>query len=403
MRKIKDILKAAALLCLACRAAYASDGGFSAHIAASTLDPKMEWWFNLPADSAPNIVETPRVYFHQNFSVFPFFEKAAVRDGNFDIQYSVYSIAPDGRRTKVSDNISLKGKKAGKDIIVASTEYVAACFDRNSPEGLYTFEIEARDKTAKKSATAKTTVRLSEWVSPIPMTDKKLVADTILKFYENPSPDVLYSLFFSNEFDLEQKGAPNDLNFINLGFVRAAFKRNEFLLSPIRESFAQSKPLDRAKIIFLFAILDEARVDDTLLTPAERKYQDAMRKADIPDPYKEWDTVLGAAQIDMLTGEFLADGTFRPIRRIMDLLSYVDEAKFAQKMMSERKKPADRDEMKKMMLGLYHIVALKSLLTGAERFPLLKKYCQWAIENKALPNSTYELLGGIAKEQPQGK
>ena len=100
----------------------------------------------------------------------------------------------------------------------------------------------------------------------------------------------------------------------------------------------------------------------------------------------------------MLMGEFLADGTFKPVRRIMDLLSYVDEAKFAQKMMSERKKPADKDEMKKMMLGLYHIVALKSLMTGAERFPLLKKYCQWAIENKALPNSTYELLGGISKK-----
>lgn len=94
MRKIKDTLKAAAaLLCLACQAANASGGGFSAHIAASTLDPKMEWWFNLPADSAPNIVETPRVYFHQNFSVFSFFEKAAVKDGNFDIKYSVYSLS----------------------------------------------------------------------------------------------------------------------------------------------------------------------------------------------------------------------------------------------------------------------------------------------------------------------
>lgn len=140
------------------------------------------------------------------------------------------------------------------------------------------------------------------------MLDAALVKKSILGFYLNPSPDTLYSLFFSKSLDLEQKGAPNDLNFINLGFLRAAFKRNSFLLPPMRENFAGFKPLDRAKIIFLFAVLDEARIDFNILTPAERDYQDAMRKAKIPDPYAEWDPVIGAAQIDMLWGEFFADG-----------------------------------------------------------------------------------------------
>ena len=391
---MKKTAKFLCALALACASVAAFGADFSAQVAASTLDPKMEWWFNLPADSAPNIVQTERVYFHQDFSVFAFFDKAAVKDGDFDIEYSIYSVYPDGKRAKAADNIRLKGKKLSKDIIVASNEYVGVCFDKNYREGVYTFEIEARDKIAGAVSKSSTQVRLSEWTPPAPMLDAALVKKSILGFYLNPSPDTLYSLFFSKSLDLEQKGAPNDLNFINLGFLRAAFKRNSFLLPPMRENFAGFKPLDRAKIIFLFAVLDEARIDFNILTPAERDYQDAMRKAKIPDPYAEWDPVIGAAQIDMLWGEFFADGTYKPIRRIMDLLAYAEEAKFTQACLSAGKRPESRADWKKFMYGAYHSVALQSLLRNSERFPLVKKYCMWALENGGLPDSTYRLFGG---------
>lgn len=373
--------------------------GFSAQILASFQDPKMEWWFNLPADSAPNVVQTDRVFFHQDFSLFSFFEKAAVKDGNFAVKYSVYSIAPDGRRKKISENVSVKGKKPSQNIIVASTEFVSVCFDKNSPEGLYEFEIEANDEISGAKSTYKTKVRLADWTSPMPMLDKKIVDETILGFYNNPSPEKLYSAFFSKELNLEQKGAPNNLNYIYLGFFQAAFKRNSFLIPIIRDAFRNASPLDRAKTIFLFAILDEARVDVNLLTPKEKEYQEAMRNAQIPDPYKEWDNVVGAVQIDMLWGEFFADGTYRPVRRIMDLLSYVEEAKFTHKSIAENKKPEKKEDWKKLMLGAYHTVALQSLLANAQRFPLVKKYCLWAIENRNLPDSTYQLLGDVADKK----
>lgn len=396
MKKLRIIF--AAIILAASAAVSSAESEFAAQIAASTQDPKMEWWFNLPTDSAPKVIQTNRVYFHQDFSLFAFFEKAGVKDGGFDITYSIYSISPSGKKAKVADNVSLKGKKTSKNVIVASNEYVSCCFDKNFAEGLYTFEIEARDAISQTTASAKTSVRLSEWTAPIPMMDKKAVDSAILDFYNNPSPDTLYSIFFSKELNLEQKGAPNDLNYIYLGFFRAAFKRNSFLLPAMRESFVNYTPLDRAKIIFLFAILDEARIDFNILTPAEKEYQDAIRNAKIPDPYKDWDPVLGAVQIDILWGEFFADGTYRPVRRIMDLLMYVEEAKFTRKSLDENKKPEKKEDWKKFMLGAYHTVALKSLLQNAGRFPLVKKYCLWAIENKNLPESTYRLLGDVAEK-----
>ena len=96
----------------------------------------------------------------------------------------------------------------------------------------------------------------------------------------------------------------------------------------------------------------------------------------------------------MLWGEFFADGTYKPIRRIMDLLAYAEEAKFTQACLSAGKRPESRADWKKFMYGAYHSVALQSLLRNSERFPLVKKYCMWALENGGLPDSTYRLFGG---------
>lgn len=379
--------------------ATASVYAFEAQIVASIQDKKMEWWFNQPANSAPQVIEVDHVFFHQEFSIFAFFKNASVKDGNFHITYTITSIDPNEKKTIVTKGVSQKGKKASDSVIVASTETVSACFDKNNKDGLYTFEISAKDEISGKTSESKIHLRVVDWNAPIPMTDKKQIKDTILGFYKNPSPEILYSMFYSRELNLEQRGAPNELNYIYAGFFRSAFMRNSFLTPHIRRAFPNMTPLDRAKTIYLFALIDEARIDFNILTESEKKYQDAMRKADIPAPYSKWDNVLGAVQIDMLWGEFFADGTYKPIRRIMDLLAYTEEGNFTVRSIMEKRKPQNSEEWKKMMLGAYHSAALNSILKNAERFELVRKYCQWALENKDIPESTFKLLGEISEKK----
>ncbi len=371
---------------------------FVAQIIPSAQDSKMEWWFNLPANSAPNVIQTNRVFYFQNFSIFSFFENAAIVDGKFNVSYSISSTDPKGKKSVVAENISMKGEKLSQGVIIASTHAVQACFNKISPKGKYVFEISAKDEISGATSKNEVLVELEEWVTPTPIVGKKEVEYTILNFYKNPSPESLYSLFYSRDLNLEQKGAPNDLNYVYLGFFRAAFLRNSFLASHIRKEFPTMSTLDRAKTLFLFAIIDEARIDFNILTESEKKYQDAMRKADIPAPYADWNPVLGAVQIDMLLGEFLADGTYKPVRRIMDLLSFAEEGNYAINMLSQKKRPSNQAEWRKMMLGVYHNVAVRSLLDNSERFELFRKYCKWALENKDIPESTYKLFGDILEK-----
>ncbi len=371
---------------------------FVARITPSVQDSKMEWWFNLPTNSAPNVIAIDKVLYFQNFSIFSFFENAAIVDGKFNVTYSISSTDPNGKRTVVAENISMKGEKLSQGVIVASTHAVQACFNKMSPKGKYTFEITAKDEISGATSKGETIVTLSEWNASGPLLGKKTVELAILNYHKNPSPELLYSIFYSPDLDLEQKGAPNDLNYIYLGFIRSAFLRNSFLSPYIRNTFPTMSTLDRAKTLYLFSIIDEARIDFNLLTETERKYQDAMRKADIPAPYADWNPVLGAVQIDMLLGEFLADGTYKPIRRIMNLLSFVEEGNFAFTMLTEKRKPANREEWKKMMMGVYHNAAIHTILNNAERFELVRKYCKWALENKDIPESTHKLFGDILEK-----
>ncbi len=372
---------------------------FEAQITASTQDSKMEWWFNLPANSAPHVIENDTVLYYQNFSIFAFFENASIKDGKYDITYSVTSTNPKGKKTLISENIRQKGEKKSQSVIVASTNAIKACFYKDSPEGEYNFEIEAKDEVSGVTSKNTITVKLKEWTPPPPIFGKREVDNAILGFYKNPAPEILYALFYSPDLNLEQKGAPNDLNYIYLGFFRAAFLRNSFLATYLRREFPNMTPLNRAKTIYLFAITDEARIDFDILTEAEKKYQDAMRKSDIPAPYADWNPVLGAVQIDMLWGEFFADGTYKPIRRIMDLLSYTEEGNFAITSLTQKRKPTTRQEWKKMMMGMYHNAAMRSLLNNAERFELVRKYCLWALQNNDIPQSAHKLLDDIVEKQ----
>lgn len=373
--------------------------GFSAQVAASPQDKKMEWWFNQPANSAPQVIELNRVFFHQEFSLFAFFENAEIKDGKYQIKYSITSTDPNGNKTTIISDSVQKGTKASKNVIVASTEAVGVCLNKNYPEGLYTYEIIATDEISGKKASSKIHLRLVDWNAPIPMSDKIEVNKAIFAFYKNPSPETLYSIFYSRELNLEQRGAPNDLNYIFAGFFRAAFLRNSFLTPYLREKFPSMTPLDRAKTIYLFALMDEARIDFNILNESEKKYQDAMRKANIPAPYAKWDKLLGAVQIDLLWGEFFADGTYKPIRRILDLLAYTEEGNFTVRSLMEKRRPQTREEWEKLMLGACHNAALNSILNNAGRFELVKKYCQWALQNKDIPESTFKLLEEISEKK----
>lgn len=368
---------------------------FAAMLYVSIQDPSMEWWFNVPANAAPHISELKKIFFNQEFSLFPFANNAKVKDGKFEMSYTITMESPDGKSTDLVRDAKFDGTKVSDDIIVACPDVIDFKLDRRFPEGLYKFKMSATDKISGETSEYENHIRLTEWSAPATFADKKLVAEYVRAYSLQPSPDILYSIVFSNDFDLEQKGAPNSLNYTYLGFIKAAFKKNMFLLSQIRDTFKSMSDINRAKFILILALLDAEAVDETQLTEVEKQYQKKIRTFKMPNPYGKWDPFLGAAQIDMLWGEFFANGTYRPIRRILNILSHAKDAAFADGLAEKRQAPKTREEWDKYMFGRLYKAALKTVAINASKYPLVEQYCAWALQHGDIPKVSYEVLSPL--------
>ena len=368
---------------------------FAAMLYVSIQDPSMEWWFNVPANAAPHISELKKIFFNQEFSLFPFANNAKVKDGKFEMSYTITMESPDGKSTDLVRDAKFDGTKVSDDIIVACPDVIDFKLDRRFPEGLYKFKMSATDKISGETSEYENHIRLTEWSAPATFADKKLVAEYVRAYSLQPSPDILYSIVFSNDFDLEQKGAPNSLNYTYLGFIKAAFKKNMFLLSQIRDTFKSMSDINRAKFILILALLDAEAVDETQLTEVEKQYQKKIRTFKMPNPYGKWDPFLGAAQIDMLWGEFFANGTYRPIRRILNILSHAKDAAFADALAEKRQAPKTREEWDRYMFGRLYKAALKTVAINASKYPLVEQYCAWALQHGDIPKVSYEVLSPL--------
>ena len=368
---------------------------FAAMLYVSIQYPSMEWWFNVPANAAPHISELKKIFFNQEFSLFPFANNAKVKDGKFEMSYTITMQSPDGKSTDLVRDAKFDGTKVSDDIIVACPDVIDFKLDRRFPEGLYKFKMSATDKISGETSEYENHIRLTEWSAPATFADKKLVAEYVRAYSLQPSPDILYSIVFSNDFDLEQKGAPNSLNYTYLGFIKAAFKKNMFLLSQIRDTFKSMSDINRAKFILILALLDAEAVDETQLTEVEKQYQKKIRTFKMPNPYGKWDPFLGAAQIDMLWGEFFANGTYRPIRRILNILSHAKDAAFADGLAEKRQAPKTREEWDRYMFGRLYKAALKTVAINASKYPLVEQYCAWALQHGDIPKVSYEVLSPL--------
>lgn len=168
-----------------------------------------------------------------------------------------------------------------------------------------------------------------------------------------------------------------------------------FLLSQIRDTFKSMSDINRAKFILILALLDAEAVDETQLTEVEKQYQKKIRTFKMPNPYGKWDPFLGAAQIDMLWGEFFANGTYRPIRRILNILSHAKDAAFADGLAEKRQAPKTREEWDRYMFGRLYKAALKTVAINASKYPLVEQYCAWALQHGDIPKVSYEVLSPL--------
>lgn len=368
-------------------------GGFEPLLIASTQSPEMDAWLKMPNGATPYLVSIKNAYLGEKFSLYPIVRAPSPKNGKIKIRYSVVATSPAGEKLQIVDDAVYEATDMKTSAFVACPDIVDVSFDDRFQTGKYVFSIAALDENSNRAASSSISVELQKWHFPKQtIDDEKLLQRAFLDFHLNPSPEVLCAMYFSKKLDLSSKSAPHGLNYLLLGFFKSGFARFSFAFDGILENFASFDNLDKAKIILLNSVLGKPAIPDAKLSPAQIKYQNNIRRAEIPNPYEDWHKVMGVAQLDMLWGDFFATGAYKPVRRIMNLMINADEADFAMKLKNANLRPQNDAEWNKYNVGLLHVAALRSLLRNAEMFDIVDQYCVWAVENGDLPEKSAKVL-----------
>lgn len=367
-----------------------ANGEFSPRLIATTQDGDFDMWLKIPAGATPQISSTNKTVSGEKFSLVVLIKNAAVKDGKYKVSYTITAKSPAGEDLTIVKSATLEGEKPARADTLASPDVIGLQFDKTYQTGKYAFSISATDLLADKTVSETITVEIVDWVAPKPIETEELLNQAFYTYYIKPSPELLYSMFFSKKLNLEQKSAPYELNFIMLGFFKAAFAKFDFLIDEILPNFDKFDPLDKSKIILINRLIGRPPIKGGMLTPNQIKYQNSLRNAEFPSAYESWHKIMGTSQLDMLTGEFYATGAYRPVRRMMNLFVNRKESDFTVKTLESGKRPASGD-WNKFNIGMLHILAVKAVLRLSQENDLADQYCVWAVENKDLPPESMEI------------
>ena len=369
-------------------------GPLRARLLPSTQDGELDVWFRMPRGAVPRITSVSKAYFGEKFSLFPMVENAEAKDGKFCLKYSVTATAPDGAKLEIVKDAKWSGEKKQEASAMICPDVIDLRFDKRYQPGKYSFTLDVVDENSGQKSADTAEVELAKWEAPKTLDDPKLLDEAFRTFYFKPSPELLYSMFFSKALDMEEPRSPYRLNFTMLGFFKAGFLRYDFLVEEIMANFAKYNFADRTKIILISKLIGKPPILDSLLDPSEIKYQKSLFGAEMPNPYEDWHRTLAPVQMDMLWGEFYMTGSYRPVRRMMNTLANAKEGEFVESIMRAGRRP-NKDELNRFTMGVVHIVGLKSLIRNTEDSDLADQYCVWALENDDLPKPSQELLRKI--------
>lgn len=197
------------------------------------------------------------------------------------------------------------------------------------------------------------------------------------KYYENPKPEsaLSYYLYYSQSSlsDKESSFWPIFSVFSEI------FKNNSYLLPSIVKCY-KNQDL-KTKFFFLYLITySNIGTDDFFnsLTGDEKDAYLKIKDAPMPNIY---DTISDPSQLDMLWGTFMANGSYKPILKLIQTLDYT---RFQGDLDKFKKSKQTEDDRQKAINNAIYNSLVWSLKSNCKQHELVLSYCKWAYQYENL-------------------
>jgi len=350
-------------------------------------DKDLDWWNKIPSRFSPNFRLVDQVVIKETFAIFPVFHNYATdQDHQTDLTYQLIVTDAEGNEILKSDSIrGFEQPIVHTETLLPASNKLIFAFDENNVPGVYHFQVLIRDHLQHSEKTLSGKVELIDFeFKPDDTVD---TAKWAMEFFENPHPADAIKALLNCPPPFHQDN--NQLSLSMLWFFKCIYEVNPFLVPLTVDVYKyQATGKQKASIEMLFHLLGKL---DLLPIEPESDRVKTISKIAVPDIYLP---VENGDQLDLLWGEFLATGKYRPLRQILSAFNLEEYAGTLDKLKSGELAQTDENR-KNAYLNAVLNSAIWSVGSNCLQHELVFQYCIFAYEQDTLNQHEKTILGSI--------
>lgn len=370
----------AALVAPAPCPARAEEGEFKAKLAIVRADKALDFWYRTAQSSGPTLSIVERVNPLDSVLLLVIFDGIGdAGGGKGKVTLALSTIDAAGETHVLAQDIpAWEGTPPSKGILVMSRAVPEFSFDEKEPMGTSTIVAEARDEGSGRTARSEAQLELVPWSYGDVPADHAACEEWMWEYYRAPKPAQAVRAYLEYA-DLENRDGKS-VNYAVLGFFRTVFQDAPWLVAHLAARFDPANKEQAKKIVVMLHLLGHDERIQKLSFPDGKVHgmPGELAQMVLPDPYAD---TIGSAELDLLWGEFLASGRYKPVRQIISVLGL---APFEDEIKAYPKSKKTDEDKQRLLKGVTFQAARWSLDSNMQRHPLVAGYARYAAENETL-------------------
>jgi hypothetical protein len=378
------------------RPAMSQADEFGAMAIPTIMDADMDRYYKIPPDSGPRITAASSVYKGQMFHIFIVAGGYSTDTGDtLHVTYDFQLYDPQGNATDVegTDLLVYQGPMGDPHAVLLSQEVLQIVFTDEDQFGTYKIKVTVHDKNSGSTFTSETPIKLVEFALPELFESQQEAGEWLMGYYKTPSPVQAISGVRSL-VQPDPEWLTENLHIVT--FFRSVFSDNPFLFKHIAKHFSSFSQEDQERFLIISALCEDSELQSFAVGPGKEEFNKLYQTAKtltIPDLTDEIDSPV---QLDMLWSEFLARGTYEPVRKIVSALELKKYTGALDKVKAREVEVTEELERHAYLEATYKS-AIWSLSTNCRQMPLVHKYCAFMYKNEPLDEDIKRQLGSILR------
>jgi len=356
---------------------YALDG-----LLIQTIDYSLhDKWTKTISSSVPTISTCTKVFKKQYFFLTAIVGGYSINDlGIANVDYTIKITKPDKTIYTSQEQLPILNRKvADNKNLQMSDAVLKICFEEPDAFGKYKIDVEINDRISGQSKSIHSIIELVDMpkYKKFKVKDDVAFSDWVSNYYlkQKPESALMNYIYYS-----QSKLSDNESGFwpVFSEFIEI-YKNNTFLLPQLFQFFKNQDDKTRIYLIYLLHYSELGTPDFfNGLSEMDTKTYSQIKDLKISDIYGK---ITDAQQLDMLWATFMAGGSYQPILKLIQTLEYNKYNGFLEKYKDSGKTEEDRQNA--INNAIYNSL-IWSLKSNCKQHPLVKAYCEWAMENENL-------------------